>query len=155
MTNGDDEYQQYHRFAAEEFVLQTGGILCPQPGCGMGILPDPECSRITCINGCGFVFCRKCLQGYHIGECESSETVLETGADIYTAISVNPCIRVDDASKVTIRVSTKPCPNCKTPTERDGGCMHMVCTRRGCEFNWCWVCQTEWTRDCMANHWFG
>jgi hypothetical protein len=39
--------------------------------------------------------------------------------------------------------------------ERDGGCMHMVCVRAGCGFDWCWVCQTEWTRDCMSAHWFG
>jgi len=64
------QYAQYQRFAAEEYVLQAGGVLCPQPGCGMGILAEPECRRITCTNGCGFVFCRQCLQGYHLGECE-------------------------------------------------------------------------------------
>jgi hypothetical protein len=35
-----------------------------------------------------------------------------------------------------------------------GGCMHMVCTRARCGYHWCWVCQTEWTRECMSNHWF-
>jgi hypothetical protein len=47
------QYGQYQRFAAEEYVLQAGGVLCPQPGCGMGILAEPDCRRITCINGCG------------------------------------------------------------------------------------------------------
>lgn len=28
--------------------------------------------------------------------------------------------RWDEASKRTIKVSTKPCPKCRTPTERDG-----------------------------------
>lgn len=28
--------------------------------------------------------------------------------------------RWDEASTVTIKVSTKPCPKCRTPTERDG-----------------------------------
>ena len=60
-----------------------------------------------------------------------------------------------DPSSVTIRVISKPCPGCRTPTERDGGCMHMVCTKPGCGLHWCWVCQLEWTRDCMASHWFG
>lgn len=89
--------------------------------------------------------------------------------------SVNPNrvadARWDEASRVAIQVTTKPCPKCRTPTERSGGCMHMVsqristgsfnnkflkvCTRAGCAFEWCWVCQTEWTRDCMAGHWFG
>lgn len=31
-------FKRYHSFAAEEFVIQSGGMLCPQPGCGMGIL---------------------------------------------------------------------------------------------------------------------
>ena len=47
------QYAQYQRFAAEEYVLQAGGVLCPQPGCGMGILAEPDCQRITCTNGCG------------------------------------------------------------------------------------------------------
>ena len=47
------QYGQYQRFAAEEYVLQAGGVLCPQPGCGMGILAEPDCQRITCTNGCG------------------------------------------------------------------------------------------------------
>ena len=33
-----NDYDRYQRFAAEECVLQAGGVLCPQPGCGMGIL---------------------------------------------------------------------------------------------------------------------
>lgn len=44
--------------------------------------------------------------------------------------SVNPNrvadARWDEASKVAIRITTKPCPKCRTPTERSGGCMHMV-----------------------------
>ncbi|GLV38118.1 parkin [Carabus blaptoides fortunei] len=153
----DAQYCQYQRFATEEYVLQAGGVLCPQPGCGMGIIADPECTKIQCINGCGFVFCRNCLQGYHIGECLTLDTSeLYVGQSSY---NVDPAraskARWDEASKVTIKVSTKPCPKCRTPTERDGGCMHMICTRAGCEFHWCWVCQTEWTRDCMGSHWFG
>ncbi|XP_046666165.1 E3 ubiquitin-protein ligase parkin-like isoform X1 [Homalodisca vitripennis] len=150
----DQQYAQYQRFGAEEYVLKAGGVLCPQPGCGAGILADPDCTRIVCQNGCGFVFCRLCLQGYHIGECQTREQIVASGSSSY---SVDPnraaTARWDEASRVTIRVMTKPCPKCRTATERDGGCMHMVCTR--CNFHWCWVCQTEWTRDCMGAHWFG
>lgn len=148
-----EQYAMYQRFGAEEFVLKAGGVLCPQPGCGAGILVDPECKRIQCLNGCGFVFCRTCLQGYHLGECQTREQII-SGSSIY---SVDPnraaYARWDEASRVAIRVSTKPCPKCRTATERDGGCMHMVCTR--CNFHWCWVCQAEWNRDCMGAHWFG
>ena len=60
--------------------------------------------------------------------------------------------RWQEQSSLTIKVMSKPCPKCRSPTERDGGCMHMECTR--CNFQWCWICQSKWTRDCMASHWF-
>ncbi|VVC31989.1 E3 ubiquitin-protein ligase parkin,Ubiquitin-related domain,IBR domain,Ubiquitin domain [Cinara cedri] len=148
-----DHFNMYERFATEEYVLRHGGVLCPQPDCGAGILVDEECDKVTCINGCGYVFCKKCLQGYHIGECLPKEEQLII--DI-TGYSVDPKLvsqaKWDDASKIKIKVTTKPCPKCRTATERDGGCMHMVCTR--CSFPWCWLCQTEWTRECMGSHWF-
>lgn len=152
----DEHYDRYHRFATEEFVLQSGGILCPQPGCGMGILADSECTRITC-QGCKYVFCRNCLQGYHIGDCDPIEMSDNSGqtTSCDNQLDCDNRNNGDDASRTTIKVITKPCPSCKTPTERDGGCMHMICTRAGCKFNWCWVCQTEWTRECMGDHWFG
>ncbi|KAF4517276.1 hypothetical protein B566_EDAN008610 [Ephemera danica] len=119
----EEEYQRYQRFATEEFVLHSGGVLCPQPGCGMGIIPDGGCEKVCCVNGCGFVFCRKCLQGYHIGECEQeAEGESSLGASV-SGYSVDPGraaqARWDEASKVTIKVMTKPCPKCRTPTERD------------------------------------
>ncbi|CAH1280822.1 unnamed protein product [Diabrotica balteata] len=49
----DAQYAQYQRFGTEEFVLRSGGVLCPQPGCGMGILVDSGCNKVACINGCG------------------------------------------------------------------------------------------------------
>ncbi|KAG8193062.1 hypothetical protein JTE90_028174 [Oedothorax gibbosus] len=157
---GEDQYSRYQRFGAEECLLQAGGVLCPQPGCGAGLLPDPECKKITCSQmgggGCGFVFCRNCMQGYHVGPCETSE-VSEGANGISYAINDERAStsKWDEDSKKVIKVTTKPCPKCRTPTERDGGCMHMVCTRSQCGFHWCWICQEEWTRDCMGNHWFG
>ncbi|XP_052873019.1 E3 ubiquitin-protein ligase parkin [Anopheles cruzii] len=152
-----EQYDRYQRFATEEYVLKNGGVLCPQPGCGMGLLVDSECRRIQCQSGCGYVFCRSCLQGYHLGECLETPTTLGIGGE--QGYAIDPLraseARWDEATKIAIKVTTKPCPQCRTATERDGGCMHMVCTRSGCGFEWCWVCQTPWTRDCMAAHWFG
>lgn len=48
-----EQYERYQRFATEEYVLQAGGVLCPQPGCGMGLLVDDDCTRVTCQQGCG------------------------------------------------------------------------------------------------------
>ena len=152
-------WPRYLTFGAEELVLQSGGVLCPQPGCGAGILLQPSeadqhCRRVGCAD-CGFVFCRDCREGAHLGPCLSSpppQTAQDSGGPDRPVLARWNTV---DPSSLTIRVISKPCPGCRTPTERDGGCMHMVCTKPGCGLHWCWVCQVEWTRDCMASHWFG
>lgn len=57
------QYDTYQRFGAEEYVLRAGGLLCPMPNCGMGIIPptieeqaekdDEHRRRIKCVGGCG------------------------------------------------------------------------------------------------------
>ena len=51
-------------------------MLCPQPGCGAGILPDnPGERKIKCVQ-CSYVFCKNCHQGYHEDEnCETEESL--------------------------------------------------------------------------------
>lgn len=34
--------------------------------------------------------------------------------------------------------NSKPCPRCTAPVERNGGCLHMNCTR--CRAAYCWAC---------------
>lgn len=41
-------YQRYQRFATEEFVIKSGGALCPRPDCGMGLLVDEDCTKVHC-----------------------------------------------------------------------------------------------------------
>src|SRR5690349_7451000 len=101
-----------------------------------------------------FVFCKICRQGFHIGECLPEVQVVGNATCEHSVDHVKVAdARWDEASKVAIKVSTKPCPKCRTPTERAGGCMHMVstfsvhlkclkikyrfikvCTRAGCSF---------------------
>ncbi|KAJ8359471.1 hypothetical protein SKAU_G00159960 [Synaphobranchus kaupii] len=56
-TLGDEQYERYQRYAAEECVLQMGGVLCPAPDCGAGLLPENGQRRIRCQSigglGCG------------------------------------------------------------------------------------------------------
>jgi len=155
---GRDQYLRLLHFGAEEYTMSTGGILCPQPGCGNGLIPDPSCRRVQCTSGCEFVFCRDCRQGYHIDECLTTDDNTYNSMLSSTNYVVDPerasQARWEADSHATIRITSKPCPKCRTPTERSGGCMHMVCTRPQCGFDWCWICQTEWTRECMGSHWF-
>ena len=51
------QYARYQRIAAEEYVLRNGGVLCPSPGCGAGLLPEGGDSKVVCERqgtlGCG------------------------------------------------------------------------------------------------------
>uniref|UniRef100_A0A3P9PEL7 RING-type domain-containing protein n=1 Tax=Poecilia reticulata TaxID=8081 RepID=A0A3P9PEL7_POERE len=69
---GDDQYGRYLQYGAEECLLTAGGVLCPSPGCGAGLLPPEGSRRVECDwrLGCGFVFCRDCREGFHEGPCE-------------------------------------------------------------------------------------
>jgi ariadne-1 len=42
--------------------------------------------------------------------------------------------------------NTKKCPNCRAPIEKNGGCMHMMCSKNfgGCGFEFCWLCRGNW-----------
>uniref|UniRef100_A0A6I8PNH7 E3 ubiquitin-protein ligase parkin n=1 Tax=Ornithorhynchus anatinus TaxID=9258 RepID=A0A6I8PNH7_ORNAN len=61
----------------------------------------------------------------------------------------------EEASKDTIKKTTKPCPHCQIPVEKNGeGCMHMKCPQPQCKFEWCWTCGLEWNCNCMGDDWF-
>ena len=43
------QYERYKDFGAEDFLLSTGGIICPNPVCGEGMmLEDSPGSNIRC-----------------------------------------------------------------------------------------------------------
>uniref|UniRef100_A0A4X1VWC8 E3 ubiquitin-protein ligase parkin n=1 Tax=Sus scrofa TaxID=9823 RepID=A0A4X1VWC8_PIG len=156
---GEEQYNRYQQYGAEECVLQMGGVLCPSPGCGAGLLPEPGQRKVTCEGGnslgCGLVFCRDCKESYHEGECSA---LFEASAAVAQAYRVDQKAaeqaRWEEASKETIRKTTKPCPRCHVPVEKNGGCMHMKCPQPQCQLEWCWNCGWEWNRDCMGDHWF-
>ncbi|XP_026858319.2 E3 ubiquitin-protein ligase parkin isoform X1 [Electrophorus electricus] len=159
---GDEQYERYQRYAAEECLLKMGGVLCPAPGCGAGLLPEQDQRRIQCERrvglGCGFVFCRDCMEEYHEGECRRRTAMPAGGAPQQGyVLDEGAALRArwEQASLETIDETTRPCPKCRVPVEKNGGCMHMVCPRAQCKFEWCWLCRMEWNRDCMGNHWFG
>ena len=97
--NDDNQYDRYQRFATEEFVLQSGGVLCPQPNCGMGIMPQNQSDAATdtysrlsserkiACEECRYVFCRLCLQGYHLGDCEEIREIVAQNTNANSASS--------------------------------------------------------------------
>ncbi|XP_071370855.1 E3 ubiquitin-protein ligase parkin-like [Centroberyx affinis] len=151
------EYGRYQQYGAEECLLVTGGVMCPSPGCGAGLLPPDDNRRVECDRqlGCGFVFCRECKEEYHEGAC-LEVLAPPTGADSQSFVVEEEASvrgRWDRASLLFIQESTKRCPQCGVSVERNGGCMHMSCPL--CRADWCWLCGVSWNTDCMGSHWFG
>ncbi|XP_023555057.1 E3 ubiquitin-protein ligase parkin isoform X2 [Octodon degus] len=156
---GEEQYNRYKQYGAEECVLQMGGVLCPHPGCGAGLLPEQGQKKVICEAvsslGCGFVFCRDCKEAYHEGECGATCEASGAGAQPYRVDErAAEQARWEEASKETIKKTTKPCPRCSVPVEKNGGCMHMKCPQPQCRLEWCWTCGCEWNRTCMGDHWF-
>ncbi|KAM4607333.1 E3 ubiquitin-protein ligase parkin [Polymixia lowei] len=162
---GDEQYQRYQGYGAEECLLQMGGVLCPFPGCGAGLLPpsspipEEHSRRVQCDRslGCGYSFCLDCKEEYHEGACRGRLAPPPGRALQGYVLNEEAALRArwEEASQETIQETTKPCPQCGIPVEKNGGCMHMVCPRSQCRCEWCWLCAVLWNRDCMSNHWFG
>ncbi|XP_021569085.1 E3 ubiquitin-protein ligase parkin isoform X2 [Carlito syrichta] len=108
-----------------------GGVLCPHPGCGAGLVPEEGQRKVTCEGG----------NGLGCGAYGVDERAAEQA-------------RWEEASKDIIKKTTKPCPRCHVPVEKNGGCMHMKCPQPQCRLEWCWNCGCEWNRACMGDHWF-
>ncbi|XP_048210369.1 E3 ubiquitin-protein ligase parkin [Perognathus longimembris pacificus] len=156
---GEEQYNRYQQYGAEECVLKMGGVLCPRPGCGAGLLPERGQRRVTCEGGhglgCGFVFCRDCKEAFHDGDCSALFDTLGAASQAYRVDArAAQQARWEAASKETIRRTTRPCPRCGVPVEKNGGCMHMHCPQPQCKMEWCWNCGCAWNRVCMADHWF-
>jgi len=46
--------------------------------------------------------------------------------------------------------NTKTCPTCRSPIEKNGGCMHMTCSR--CYYEFCWLCRSDWNNHLSCNN---
>lgn len=155
---GQEQYERYLRFGAEQCLLTLGGLLCPGPGCGAGLVAQSRRVECDVRAGCGLVFCRDCRGPYHQGACPDAQApptadgAAPTGQSFPVDREAQLRSRWDQDSLLFIKESTKPCPQCSAPVQKNGGCSHMRCPLCGAE--WCWVCGTSWSRDCMANHWF-
>ncbi|XP_047208420.1 E3 ubiquitin-protein ligase parkin isoform X3 [Girardinichthys multiradiatus] len=120
---GDDQYGRYLQYGAEECLQTIGGMMCPSPGCGAGLLPSDASRRVECDRqlGCGFVFCRDCREGYHEGPCEIlvAPPTGDGSQGFVVGEEASQRGRWEQASLLLIQESTKRCPRCLVPVERN------------------------------------
>jgi len=101
---------------------------CKNPQCGSGQIHEGGFDRpIMKCQGCSQLSCfRHDLPWHYNQTCEEVDILLARNVD-------------DLASRAYVQSNTKPCPKCREPIEKNGGCDHMTC-RAGCGHEFCWLC---------------
>ncbi|KAK3315464.1 hypothetical protein B0H66DRAFT_628584 [Apodospora peruviana] len=56
----------------------------------------------------------------------------------------------EEATVKTIGSTTKPCPGCQAPIEKNSGCAHMTCTT--CKHEFCWDCLAGYRQIIQADN---
>lgn len=106
---------------------------CPRPNCGTAMLGDPRLPLMHCPRpGCNFAYCFNCREAWHA----------DTTCELYQQWKVENA-NSDSKFSDWASVNTKPCPRCRAPINKDGGCNHMNCTR--CHTKYCWTCLGDYT----------
>uniref|UniRef100_A0A6B2L571 RBR-type E3 ubiquitin transferase n=1 Tax=Arcella intermedia TaxID=1963864 RepID=A0A6B2L571_9EUKA len=114
---------------------------CSNPaGCGNAFKrTDPTSLKMVC-GQCNYQFCFDCKEEFHgTKSCEEFR--------VWKLASS----RVDIRFYLWQKLNTKPCPSCKAPIQKHGGCNHMVC--ESCKFEFCWQCLKEYESGHYEDSW--
>lgn len=104
---------------------------CKTPGCTVWVDIEGEIENFLCP-GCNQSNCVKCAAVHQGVTCDAYQE-LHFGANrrarenVLTNNQVQTLIRTKEA---------QPCPSCNILVERNGGCLHMICTRCNTDFQW-------------------
>lgn len=148
--------KRYLQFDIKAFVEQNKTIKwCPRPGCGRAVkFPESETLQentshaVDC--GSGHFFCWECLGEAHApSNCLDWRNWLAKISEIRPEeIATRGSESEDAANCLWLVTNSKPCPNCKSPIQKNEGCNHMRCSK--CKFDFCWVCMESWKRHSSA-----
>ena len=127
---------KYRSFLVSSFVSDSECCAyCPAPGCTFiiyypGVSRRALCQPVSCR--CGKRFCFLCNGPDHApASCTNwKQWLLKEQSESETANWV--------------MANTKLCAGCGKATEKNGGCNHMTCSQ--CKYEWCWVCEGEWSK---------
>ncbi|KAF5274146.1 hypothetical protein FQR65_LT04544 [Abscondita terminalis] len=156
--------RRYLQFDIKAFVESNRSIQwCPVAGCGRAVrFPETEqCENknssksipvtshaVDCGNG--HFFCWECLGEAHAPcGCKQWQEWQMKIAEIKPEELKASCTESEDAANcLWLVTNSKPCPNCKSPIQKNEGCNHMKCSK--CKFDFCWVCQESWKKHSSA-----
>lgn len=95
-------------------------------------------SHVVQCTGCGEEFCFSCgLEAHAPATCKQLRLWLQKEQD-------------ESETANWVSANTKPCPQCGSTIEKNGGCNHMVCQQ--CKHEWCWICEADWAKH--GNSWY-
>ncbi|XP_048517886.1 ankyrin repeat and IBR domain-containing protein 1 isoform X5 [Dendroctonus ponderosae] len=158
--------RRYLQFDIKAFVESNKTIKwCPIPACGRAVrLPEAEQTpgktyanrkalpltshAVDCGNA--HFFCWECLGDAHAPcGCEQWQQWHRKIAEIKPEELSTACMGTEEAANcLWLVTNSKPCPNCRSPIQKNEGCNHMKCSK--CKFDFCWVCQESWKRHSSA-----
>ncbi|TQN71071.1 ATP-dependent RNA helicase DEAH11 [Colletotrichum shisoi] len=109
---------------------------CPTPDCQQLYRPTPAGANVNAVARCPdclVVMCTAC-------HAPHDESVLCSEAR-----------EKDDNAEIRKALGVKPCPQCRTPIERSGGCNHLECGV--CYAHICWACMKHYrtSAECYAH----
>ena len=128
-----DLYQQFNQIIFDEFLLQNNTEIkrCPTPNCTYAYsIEDLEAAGQFKCSGCKQIYCSHC-HVQHAQEMSCQEAYEHRQR-------VGNASKEEMANQEWLQQNTKPCAQCKTSIQKNGGCYYMFCKKCGHEF--CWRC---------------
>ena len=120
--------------------------LCAQRCEYPAFLVDGENGRLALCGKCSFSFCKECNAAWHgLSPCANLATRWRSADAAGKALlreKYGARVVEEVANAEWVLQHTKPCPNCHTHIQKNGGCNHITC--RHCNFEWCWLCSCKY-----------
>ncbi|XP_069827835.1 E3 ubiquitin-protein ligase RNF14-like [Dendropsophus ebraccatus] len=144
-------FRRYDRLLLQSSLdLMADIVYCPRPSCRTPVMQEPDKTMGIC-SACKYAFCLYCKTAFHgLSPCKvSAEEFIELMKEYMTASeerkkemlrrygSFDKAVE-DFKNREWLQENSKPCPNCKSPIEKNDGCNKMTCT--ACKKYFCWLC---------------
>jgi hypothetical protein len=135
IIRNEETLKKYFDVTEKVFIIKSKNhIFCPIPNCDSHAVKDSynKCiSVLKCIKY-KHEFCVKCLKPSHNGvKCSKQEVIVD--------------------KKIAQVNNMKKCPKCQLWIQKVDGCNHMTCENLGCGYEFCWICEEQYTADHYSN----